>query len=232
MTDFIQLQSDLCAAALSNGALSNLNVKQWRKLRLQSEVDLATIWLEGRNGRSGVGAIVELPEFDVQNPNLPGPEAFLLLSFLILEEPNINFTPDCGTLVSAEQYAQLFLEIFHDYQVEGFGTLFAAPKAIAPVEDYPGIVGYRVTFRARVPREQTARVATPALSEAAGTLTITCATSGADIYYTNDGSCPGSGNDAAQLYSAPFSVAVGEVIRAAAYKTGAPGSHVTKQTVT
>ncbi len=232
MTDYLQLQSDLHYAALSNGALENINIKLWRKLRLESEVDLSALWMTPRNGRSGVGVVIELPEFDVQNPNLPGPEAFLLLSFLVLEEPNINFTPTLGTLISAEQVAQLLLEIFHDYQVEGFGTLFAAPKAIASVEDYPGIVGYRVTFRARVPRAQTARVATPVLVEAAGSVTITCATADAQIYFTTDGSFPGVGNSAAQLYSAAFAVTAGDVLRAAAYKSGSPGSHVIKQTVT
>lgn len=232
MTDYLQLQADLHYAALSNSALDNVNVKLWRKLRLESEVDLSALWLSPRNGRSGLGVVMELPEFDVQHPNLPGPEAFLLLSFLVLEEPNLNFTPTLGTLISAEQAAQTLLEIFHDFQVEGFGTLFAAPKAIASVEDYPGIVGYRVTFRARVPRDQAARVATPVLSEAAGSLTMTCATAGAQIYFTTDGSFPGAGNSAAQLYSAALTVTAGDVIRAAAYLSGSPGSHAVRQTVT
>lgn len=241
MTDFVQLQNDLCSAAQALSAFSNLPVLQWRKLRLQAELDMSAIWLSGRNGRSGAGIVVEMPEFDVQHPNLPGPEAFLVLNFLVLEEPNSNFAPSTGTLLSAEQICQLLLEQFHDFQVEGFGTVFASGKVITTVEDFPGIVGYRVSFRARVPREQTARVQTPVLTEDAGSITMTCATAGAQIYYTvtpatgtppEAGSFPGPTNPDAKLYETPFTADVGDVIRAAAYLAGAPTSHVVRQTVT
>lgn len=50
-------------------------------------------------------------------------------------------------------------------------------------------------------------------------LTLTCATAGASIYYTTDGSYPEPENGT--LYSAPFAMPdTGTLVRAAAYKTG------------
>ncbi len=66
-------------------------------------------------------------------------------------------------------------------------------------------------------------VATPTFSPAAGayttaqTVTISCATSGAAIYYTTDGSPPSTGSS---LYTAPFSVKTTETVNAIATATG------------
>jgi hypothetical protein len=49
-------------------------------------------------------------------------------------------------------------------------------------------------------------------------LTMACATEGADIYYTTDGSFPGPGNDEATLYAGPIpDTEIGTEYRAAAY---------------
>ncbi len=232
MTNFVQLQEFLTQSLLANAALENVNIKSWRKLRLESEVDLSTLWLTPRNGRSGAGILVEMPEFTVPHPNLPGPEALLNCPIAILEEPNINLTPGIGTMLSAEEIAQLILEILHDYQLEGFSTLYAKGNAIVPADEFQGVVAYRVTVQLRLPREQTARVATPTATEAGGNITLACATADAEIYFTLDDSFPGSGNPVATRYTDTFAAEVGQVLRCAAYKPGAPGSHVSKQTVT
>jgi formylglycine-generating enzyme required for sulfatase activity len=67
-------------------------------------------------------------------------------------------------------------------------------------------------------------VATPSFTPAAGTyttaqsVTITCATSGASIYYTTDGSAPSSSNGT--LYASAISVSANTTIKAAAFKSG------------
>jgi len=70
-------------------------------------------------------------------------------------------------------------------------------------------------------------------------VTLSSGTSGASIYYTTDESFPrfassigGSGATGSTLYTAPFSVSAGTIVRAAAYKTGTTASHVTQKTIT
>jgi hypothetical protein len=67
---------------------------------------------------------------------------------------------------------------------------------------------------------------------AAGQLaTLATSTSGAAIYYTIDGSAPYPGNAEAQLYAAPFAVASGDIIRAAALKSPLVPSFITRAAV-
>jgi hypothetical protein len=65
-------------------------------------------------------------------------------------------------------------------------------------------------------------------------MTLTTNTAGAVIYYSkNTRAFPGPSNTAAGaiLYTAPFAVVTGDVIRAAAYKAGMIGSPVRLITV-
>lgn len=78
-------------------------------------------------------------------------------------------------------------------------------------------------------------VATPSISPAAGTynddqtVTITCATGGASIYYTTDGSTPDSGDT---LYSGGFTLGASATVKAIAIKTGYTDSAVASNAIT
>jgi hypothetical protein len=65
------------------------------------------------------------------------------------------------------------------------------------------------------------KVETPVINNQAGTITLTCATSGAAIFYRTDGKQPnprvGSGS---VLYSAPFVVSAGVTIKTRAFLAG------------
>ncbi|HNN60057.1 MAG TPA: chitobiase/beta-hexosaminidase C-terminal domain-containing protein, partial [Leptospiraceae bacterium] len=75
------------------------------------------------------------------------------------------------------------------------------------------------------------RVATPAFNPAAAyyssaqTISITTATTGAKIYFTDDGSIPSS---SATMYSTPFHIwsAAGKTIQAIGTKSGMPDSSI------
>ena len=81
----------------------------------------------------------------------------------------------------------------------------------------------------------TEQVATPTFSPAAGTyneaqnVTITCATDGATIYYTTNGSDP---TTSSSVYSAPIAVSATTTIKAMAVKTGMTDSEVATATYT
>lgn len=86
------------------------------------------------------------------------------------------------------------------------------------------VQAWEVRFRAREQDPTINRKVTlPGISidADAGEVTLSCATVGAEIYYTLDGSYPAAGNAAAQLYAAPFTPEhQGGVIRAVAFKPG------------
>lgn len=65
--------------------------------------------------------------------------------------------------------------------------------------------------------------ATPVISFENNTVTITCGTAGASIYYTDDGTTPDSGKT---LYSAPFELSSAKTIKAIAIKDGLNDSEV------
>ena len=75
----------------------------------------------------------------------------------------------------------------------------------------------------------TAGVEAPAITYSGGKATVTCATSGAAIMYTTDGSNPKTSETAAQ-YSAAVTLAAGKTIRVFARKAGLVNSAITDYT--
>jgi hypothetical protein len=232
MNSFVTLQTDATDKLLSEPRLASINIFSQRKALIDGIADEATVWFAERNGRSGCGIMVEMPTIDVPAPNVPGPEYMLNLTCLVVEQPDNNMSPMTGTLKSAEEVAQMVLETFHAWLVPGIGALYAGDNAITPETGIDGVVAYRVRMSVRQQRTQTSKVATPGIAAEGTTITLSCATTGATIYYTTDESFPGSGNDAAIEYVAPFEAVDGQVIRAAGYLADYIGSDVLKATVT
>jgi hypothetical protein len=126
----------------------------------------------------------------------------------------------------------------HQLDLRGQVALYQDQRAIEPLpgleREYPGCVGYQVMMRGKLSDFQIPQVATPTLTEGPPlTLTLACATGGASIYYTIDGSFPGPGNSTgtATLYSGPFTVEAGTAVAFKAYLAGARGSGVEQYTI-
>lgn len=230
MTNFVQLQNDVTHALLSAPALSKVNVLQYRKLRMESVVNLDALWQTLRGGCSGAGILVEMPVANVTSPNVTGPAFNLIQSFVVLEEPNINFAPQTGTFLSAEEIAQIVFDALHLQAIEGIGTLQA--NTIKEAAEFPpGLLAYRVECKIIVARPQTVRCAVPIIAIAGGQATLTSTTADSAIYYTVDESFPGRSNPAAVLYEAPFDVVSGQVLRVAAWKADLNPSAIRSYTV-
>lgn len=228
--DFVNFQEDLAAGLMSEPLLANINVVLYRKLRVQSGIGLDTIWQTPRHGRSGCGIVVEMPAFRVLHPNVSGPPGSLAISCSVVEEPNTNFAPPGGTFQSAESVARLVLNSGHQWSNSGVGVMTAEREAIRETQDYgPGVVAYRVRWQVQEEAGAIPRAPAPgvAVDPVAG-VGLSCALSGAQIYYTlvapggpAGGSFPGPGNPLAALYAQPFPApAPGTLMRVAAYAAG------------
>lgn len=243
MIDLLQLQEDSLGLLMSAPKLTNVNVVLERKLVMQSQVELDTIWITPRNGRSGTGILVEMPTVDVPGKQSVGPQQNLHASFVAFQNGDMALTPEIGSGLTAEEIAQRILDTLHMQELQGVGTLYAIDRAIEPAREYEFIQAYRVSlFIKSSVANQTQRTAPVTISVNAGEATLACATSGVAIYYTLDGSFPCAAaaqnpvtnesiNSGSQLYSAPFAVTSGQVLRAAAFKDGYNAGQIAQQTI-
>jgi hypothetical protein len=151
--------------------------------------------------------------------------------------PAINMDPVKGALLSAEELAQIVMDILQLEADEKLGTFRVALRAMAPEQEFvfPGCIGYRVSLLLTAGKsQQTPRCGPVAISvngvplvgptnTVPGTCALTCGTAGARIKYSLDGSYPSedaANNPLSLLYSGAFALADGDVLRTAAYKPG------------
>ena len=174
----------------------------------------------------GAGIMVEMPEMDVNSPDVTGSPATWKLSVVCLEDRNTNFTPGVGTGVTSEQYAQIVLDDLQLQWIYQYGTIKVKQNAIQPAHDWmsmkTGIYAVRVNFEATTGRLQSTRSALVTSFVNNGFCTLSCTDPGAAIFFTVDYSAPTSSNAntnplaqpgvGATLYTAPFAVTSGQTI--------------------
>ena len=231
MIDLVKLQEDWTFKLQSEPALENINIIQLRKLVIASQIDFKLLTLTARNGRSGCGAVIEMPTFNVPSQNAPGPMGSFELTVLVAEMPTINMAGATGTLQSAEEVAMRIMEIGHRFFIRDAAEFVASKNAMEPAEFEPGHVAYRVRFAFLHSPTPATRCSIPTISETNGLVSLACETSGADIYYTTDDTFPGPANPSATRYTAAFQVDSGTVVRVAAYKDGLTGSDIDRATI-
>ena len=230
------VQPDVYYKLLSEPLFENVAVFKIRDKRLDSEVNRALAGLQGRNGKGGASIEVLMPSLKGALPETAGPICTLEQKFLVKEQPSVNQGAN-GTGLSAEQIAVNIAQTLQLFYLGGaMQGFYAAPTFYhyQPVkEDAPFLV-IAVTLQATFALTALTRTLAPAASAAAGSVTLADNQPGGGsvIYYTTDGSFPGSGNEAAHIYSGPFAVASGSVVRTAAYNGSLQGSMVDTFTVT
>ncbi len=233
MSPLEQLQSDVTARLLSESTLVSIPCKSLRKMRLQSELDLALLYATPRDTgtKIGAGIMVGMPTLDVEHPNTPGPALTLTLPIRIYEDPLTNLNPNLGTLLTAEEISTLVIQLLHQLRIEGLCGLYAGKDSMHPSDAPDGVIAYEVLLRAELAQDIILRVTLPEISETDLTVTLTPVEPGTMIWYTLDTTYPGSGNTAAIIYSAPFLVPAGTVVRWAGYKQNWQASDVGQATI-
>ena len=235
---FEQLQADATAKLNAEEYFANVHVVTYRPLMMMTEdgkdeADRHQAWLIKKDGtHSGVGVMVRMPTLQVPHANLSGPQSQLLLIVTVVEQPLVSEATDglntsAGGWKSAEKVAIKAREALHHFRYDGANVLFCDGESIRPNENTLYLRAYDVIVRGWHHVDSPSKVGSVTITVAAGIATLTCATDGATIYYTIDGSFPSLANNAT-LYSAPFAFTSG-TLRTEAYKTGMIGSDVSQQ---
>jgi hypothetical protein len=220
-------------------------VLEQRKGITESDIQVALGTVNQANGRVGSVAIVLMPRMRGQDPNAPGPRYTVrypiqVIDYPVLRRQAATGTPAVGgTQQSAEEICDRIRQIIHLFNM-GRGQTIAF-DSLEPSAEPAGMVGYVLSFKRLGIDFPPVGCAAVGISPNSGgvnptlpgpqTVTLSCATAGAAIYYTIDGSYPSSLNPTAVLYSAPFSVPSGTTLRAAAELTGNQQSQVISQAV-
>lgn len=185
------------------------------------------------NGLVGSVVIILMPTLLAQDPDAPGPRYNAVYKVQVIDWPIMRRQPAGGTESSADEIADRVRQILHRFTMGRGQSIYFGGMEPEVVPD--GKVSYILRFKrvgADAPPVSVASVGIAPAGPGPTTVTLTCATSGAAIWYTIDGSYPGSNRTAcptALLYSAPFAVAAGVTVRAAAELTGYQQSQAISQ---
>jgi hypothetical protein len=176
-----------------------------------------------------------MPAIRGLQPNVSPAQGEVMVAVDVVEIPELNFNPG-GTQVTAEEAARAARAALHQFAIEGKILLYQDEKAIEPLagleKEFPGCLGYRVLLRGRMSEAPAGKCALPAISADGQTVSLSTSETGAGIYYTTDGSFPGPGNAGALVYSGPFTVNAGTVVRWAGYRAGWTGSDAGQAVIT
>lgn len=224
------LQTDAYQRLLNEPFFEDIIILLQRKGVTQSDVETAlTVFNEQSGKKAGACVIVMMPEVGSDANASRRPDSVAILRVECITIPIINDDETQGTTKQASKIALNVRESLHLY-FSGLTrcTLHQSATPIVPPNDpNDGEVTMIVTMEASFATGRAYKCATPAASAELSALTITCATSGASIYYTTDGSYPGAENAEASIYTTPLAITDSMIIRAVAYKTGYAPSNST-----
>lgn len=237
MSPLEQLQSDLFFRAGAADYYSDIGLYLFRPredggfVQIQSKVDQVLNGLVKKSGKTGIAISFLMPLADAKDPDAPGPRLHYAVVARVQEMPVINMGPT-GTGKSAEEVALNLLSLCHHFNPGNGSTVVAANDAVTPSDAFDPKITLDVKFTIESGLAPCAKVSAPTIAPKSGAhsqlVTMTCATPGAVIRYTIDGSSPVSANPAAVIYTAPFTPAAAGLIRAGAELAATNPSDITR----
>jgi hypothetical protein len=163
----------------------------------------------------GVAVGVSLPPFSVPYPNAEGPQTGPVVVVTVHYNPHHSTSSRTPLLELAEKAAS----ILHHFQPVNLSAPLYADSGFADVKERDGLLTVDLKFTGNVGLAYTvSQVATPALSQSGPNVTITCATSGASVFYTTNGTNPSPRNGA--IYTGSFAPGSAVTVKARAFLAG------------
>lgn len=224
---FETLQNDVAGYLNADPYFVDIPVLDVAKGVVESDVEQALKVFNSKASKVGTCVLVFMPSAKAPHANVSPPKLDLQIEVRVFESPLIN-RADGGCGKTAEAICAKIAALLHHWSA-GIGVLYCDSNFMAPVvEKSPELAGYSLFFSTPILLDGVTKVAQPRITNATGSITMTCATGGASIYYTTDGTFPDTD---ATLYSAPFSTpASGTLIRAVAHKASTSPSNLTQIT--
>jgi len=220
---FHELQAEMVSLVKADERLGTLPIIYERAGDIQQDISKSLGLIKSVGGK--IGACIILLQLQGVNSAKAarGGQMKARPVFRVLEEPLTNDGKN-GFQMPALEICKRLVAVVGLYYAEGLATaLTTDDRTIVPVADPLASIAYEVQFEcteARTVRYDV--VAMPTLSVKSGaapqTVEITCATEGAEIFYTLDGSHPWNANGT--LYTAPVVVGEAGQLRARAFKPG------------
>ena len=235
LSELEQDQADFAARASAEPYFADVGVYLLRPranasaTQITQGIENALNCIVKKAGKGGAAVTVMMPLLQPRDPNVLGVQFDSTITVRVQEHPLFNMAASTGTLKSAECIALEVVKLFHHFR-NGRGQIWTVSAGPVPNLDFEPKVTYDVTFSRLMPTASAGKAAVPSISPKGGAtpaeVTLTCATPGAAIHYTLDGSYPAPDAEGSTLYAAPFTVAAGALLRAVASLDGAQQSDV------
>lgn len=205
--------------------------------QITQKIEEALNGLVPKGAKAGAAVTVYMPVVSVPQADAQG--LFTVAVVLrVQENPLVNMGA-AGTRKSAESIGLEVIRSLNGWVPHGVANqLYCDREAMVFNEQVSGTSGkwtYDVTVATHLEIEEADRVMIPRISTVGDgpvTVTITCATADATIYYTLDESFPSAANAEALVYSEPLTLTESATLFTAAYKSGLSGSHVQHAEIT
>ena len=228
---FEKSQNDVVGILLADDYFSDILVVAVRSLEADNAAAAAVAGTKLKNGKAGVAVRVLMPTLRKHSQETISQLRSRII-VRVVENPTIN-NGSIGVGKSAEEVMSKVYDLLDRMKLGWTAHEFKADTDEVQAIIEGGNLQYDQAFYTFVPTGGLSPVAFPHITLLTSTVTMTCATSGAAIYYTTDGATFPSAANSATLYAGAFTKpAVGTVIRACAFKTGMRQSHANNETVT
>jgi hypothetical protein len=191
---------------------------------IDAEISKALGTLTEKGGKMGVVVILLTARAKMDGRGEFGPVFSEIVHLLrVLEDPMVNRDVNGTGKVSTEVAEQICAALNGFKPVTANGPLIAHDD-LKPADD-PNYPGHDVAFVTSGSLDiELPQIDTPEIEDTAGTISMSCGTDGAAIFYTTDGKKPAPRTGT--LYLAPFEPGPGVTVKARAWLAGFLASEI------